>query len=179
MQVNRAQFCSVFGVPRHEFDALVTSGMPADKIGNGRGAGWKVDTIKAHAWLVDRALRAAGHDPAARKVLDLNEQRARLAHEQAVGHELKNAVARGELVPAPQVVAAWQAAIGRARSLLLSLPPAAAEELALVAPKGTAALRERLADMVHAALAELADADPADDADESDPRSAEGAAEAA
>lgn len=169
MQVNRAQFCSVFGVPRHEFDGLLAAGMPADKVGTGRGTGWKVDTIKAHAWLVERAVRAAGFDPSAKKVLDLNEERARLAAAQTEGHELKNAVARGELVPAPQVVAAWQSAIGRARSLLLSLPPAAAEELALVAPRGTAALRERLADMVHAALAELADADPADDAvDEAD-----------
>jgi phage terminase Nu1 subunit (DNA packaging protein) len=166
MNVNRAQFCSIFGVPRHEFDALLAAGMPADKEGSGRGTGWKVDTIKAHAWLVERAVRAAGLDPAARKVLDLNEERARLAAAQTAGHELKNAVTRGELIPAVQVVGAWQAAIGRARSLLLSLPPAAAEELALVAPRGTAALRERLADMVHAALAELADVDPADDADD-------------
>src|SRR4051794_20775906 len=108
MHVNRAQFCSIFGVQRHEFDALLAAGMPADKEGTGRGTGWKVDTIKAHAWLVERAVRAAGHDPAAKRALDLNEQRARLAAEQAVGHELKNAVARGELIPAVQVVGAWQ-----------------------------------------------------------------------
>jgi phage terminase Nu1 subunit (DNA packaging protein) len=172
MYVNRASFCSIFGVLRHDFDALVAAGMPADKEGAGRSGGWKVDTIKAHAWLVERAVRAAGHDPAAKRVLDLNEERAKLAAAQAEGHALKNAVSRGELIPSVQVVGAWQAAIGRARSLLLSLPPAAAEELALVAPKGTAALRERLADMVHAALAELADADPADDADEGAERAA-------
>jgi hypothetical protein len=72
-------------------------------------------------------------------------------------------VARGELIPADQVIEGWRNAIGRARSLLLALPPAAAEELALVADGGPAALRERLADMVHAALAELADTSPDDD----------------
>jgi phage terminase Nu1 subunit (DNA packaging protein) len=176
MHVNRASFCSIFGVLRHDFDALVAAGMPAGKEGAGRGGDWKIDTIQAHGWLVDRAVRAAGLDPAAGKVLDLSEERARLAAAQAVGHELRNAVTRGGLIPAVQVVGAWQAAIGRARSLLLSLPPAAAEELALVAPRGTAALRERLADMVHAALAELADADPIDDEEDAAPAVGNGGA---
>jgi phage terminase Nu1 subunit (DNA packaging protein) len=60
MRVNRVQFCSIFGCTKHEFDALVAEGMPAQKAGAGRGAGWAVDTIPAYKWLVERELRAAG-----------------------------------------------------------------------------------------------------------------------
>lgn len=172
MRVNRAQFCSIFGYKRHEFDVLVAEGMPAQKAGAGRGAGWAVDTIPVHKWLVQRELRLAAASaegsvsdpasavdnagPAPSNVVDLNTERAKLAREQRVGHELKNAVARGELIPAPDVLEGWQAAIARARSLLLGIPAAAAEEISILAREGPAAVRERLADMIHAALSELA-----------------------
>lgn len=98
----------------------------------------------------------AGSPDGAGTVVDLNVERAKLAREQRVGHELKNAVARGELIPAPDVIEGWQAAIARARSLLLGIPTTAAEELVLLAGKGPAAVRERLAEYVHGALSELA-----------------------
>ena len=69
------------------------------------------------------------------------------------------------------MVEGWQAAIGRARSLLLGIPPSAADALvALVRRAGDdraaeAAVRERLAEMIHDALAELADTS-ADEVDE-------------
>jgi hypothetical protein len=55
------------------------------------------------------------------------------------------------------VVEGWQSAIARARSLLLGLPTSAADELVLLAAQGPAAVRERLAELIHGALAELAD----------------------
>lgn len=55
------------------------------------------------------------------RVLDLNAERARLAREQADQTALKNARLRGELVPLAEVVAGWQMAIGRCRSLLLGI----------------------------------------------------------
>lgn len=88
--------------------------------------------------------------------LNLEKERARLAKAQADERELKNAQLRGELIPAAEVVAGWQAAIGRARSLLLGLPPAAAEELCVLAADGPGKVRERLADMIAEALTELA-----------------------
>jgi phage terminase Nu1 subunit (DNA packaging protein) len=88
---------------------------------------------------------------------DLSVERALLAREQREGHALKNAVARGELIPASDVVEGWQSAIARARSLLLGLPTSAADELVLLAARGPAAVRERLAELIHGALAELAD----------------------
>jgi phage terminase Nu1 subunit (DNA packaging protein) len=160
MKANRTQACTIFGVTKHQFDGFVTEGLPVERAGAGRGMTWAVDTIVMHRWLVERALKAAGVVPSAvaenSNVLDLDVERAKLAREQRVGHELKNAVSRGELIPSPDVVEGWQAAIGRARSLLLGLPPAAAEELCLLAGKGPAAVRERLADMVHSTLEELA-----------------------
>src|SRR3982751_1377516 len=83
---------------------------------------------------------------------DLNVERAKLAREQREGHALKNAVSRGELIPAADVVEGWQSAIARARSLLLGIPASAAEELVVLAAQGPATVRERLADMVHGAL---------------------------
>ncbi len=88
---------------------------------------------------------------------DLNVERALLAREQREGHALRNAVARGELIPASDVVEGWQSAIARARSLLLGLPASASEEIVLLAAQGPAAVRERLAELIHAALTELAD----------------------
>ena len=46
-------------------------------------------------------------------------ERARLAREQADGQAMKNAVARGELLPAEAVVAGWQAAVGHAAASAL------------------------------------------------------------
>jgi phage terminase Nu1 subunit (DNA packaging protein) len=56
------------------------------------------------------------------QVLDLTSQRARLAKEQADEKELKNAVLRGELLPAAQVEATWSDFLRGLRSRLLALP---------------------------------------------------------
>src|SRR3954451_13323683 len=61
------------------------------------------------AWRLRTVLAALGQPtPAAQS--DLDRDRARLAREQADGHELRNAQLRGELLPAAEVVAGWQAA---------------------------------------------------------------------
>ena len=168
MRTNRSQACAIFGITKHEFDQCVAEGLEAHRSGSGRGMTWMVDTVHMHKFLAARAARKAASggagpasvadtpDFAAANVIDLNIERAKLAREQRVGHELKNAEARGELLPAPDVVEGWQAAIARARSLLLGIPPSAAEELVLLSGDGVAAVRERLADMIHAALSELA-----------------------
>jgi phage terminase Nu1 subunit (DNA packaging protein) len=153
---DKQRCCATLGMTRQGFDQCVARGMPVVERPDGQKRGYKVHLGEVVTWLVEQARDGA-------KVLDLDAERARLAKEQADAQELRNAVARGELIPADQVIEGWRNAIGRARSLLLALPPAAAEELALVADGGPAALRERLADMVHAALAELADTSPDDD----------------
>ena len=87
---------------------------------------------------------------------DLNKERALLAREQREGYSIKNALARGEVIPAPEAVEGWQSAIARTKSLLLGLPVALAEELVLLAAQGPVAVSERLAGAIHSALQELA-----------------------
>ena len=123
---------------------------------------WNIDAIRRRYVEHLRAVKgnhlgSAARKPGAADEPDLNVERALLAREQREGHALKNAVARGELIPASDVVEGWQSAIARARSLLLGLPTAAADELVLLAARGPAAVRERLAELIHGALAELAD----------------------
>lgn len=55
-------------------------------------------------------------------VLDLTEQRARLASEQADLAALKAAQIRGELVPAGEVEARWRGVLTALRSRLLAVP---------------------------------------------------------
>src|SRR4051794_22604058 len=112
------------------------------------------------AWLLKTALAALGQPTRAPRS-ELDQERARLAKEQADGHELKNATLRGELLPADEVVAGWQAAIGRARSLLLGIASAAPMTLLMLAksqePKDAErAIRDDLTRRIDAALNELA-----------------------
>jgi len=54
-------------------------------------------------------------------VLDLTQERARLAREQADAQELKNRTSRGELLPADAVEREWSDILQRVRSALLSI----------------------------------------------------------
>jgi terminase small subunit / prophage DNA-packing protein len=56
---------------------------------------------------------------------DLVAQRARLAREQAVAQEMRNAVARGELIPRRDVVLGMQGAFAGRRAARLGRPRAA------------------------------------------------------
>jgi terminase small subunit / prophage DNA-packing protein len=56
------------------------------------------------------------------QVLDLTKERARLAKEQADEKELKNAVLRGDLLPAAEVEATWSDFLRGLRSRMLALP---------------------------------------------------------
>lgn len=63
---------------------------------------------------------AAGRGGAS-QVLDLTAERARLAKEQADGQELKNRVARGELLVAADVERTWSDALRRLRAGMLAV----------------------------------------------------------
>lgn len=62
------------------------------------------------------------------QVLDLTAERARLAKAQADSQELKNAQARGELLPADEVLRETEDMIRRARSSLLAVPSRLAQD---------------------------------------------------
>ena len=171
MHANHQQACSIFGLSRREFDQLVVLGFPAKKKSGSRGEDWSVDTVEAFRWLVVQELARHGLSGEAEQSPDVNAERARLLRSQANISELEEAKRRGELLPAGDVVEGWQAAIARARSLLLGMPPAAADQLVALArrhaddARAVAAVRERLAEMIHDSLAELANTAP-DEVDE-------------
>jgi phage terminase Nu1 subunit (DNA packaging protein) len=56
------------------------------------------------------------------QIMTLTGERARLAREQADAQALKNAVLRGELVPAAEVARAWSDTLRKVRSRLLAVP---------------------------------------------------------
>lgn len=87
--------------------------------------------------------------------LDLVAERARLAKEQADAQAMKNAIQRGELIPRPDVVAAWTAVFAHVRARLLALPSKAAP--AVVGLSALPEVKEVLSDHVEEALAELAE----------------------
>jgi phage terminase Nu1 subunit (DNA packaging protein) len=145
---------------RAEVERLPSLGLPHEVVG-GRAGEVRIDRQRAMAWLAGVALGAGdGPDAAAPAIV---RERARLVREQADNMALRNKAARGRLLPAEEVVAGWQAAIGRSLALLLGLPPPAAARLVLLvrehendAAAAERAIRESLTRAIDAALAELA-----------------------
>jgi terminase small subunit / prophage DNA-packing protein len=117
--VGRPELCQTFGITKYEAEKWVQAGCPVVERPSSPGGEWKFDTADVADWRARQALVEAGLE----KPLDLERERARLAKEQADAQELKNAQARGELIPANEVEGLWQAAAGRCRSILLGAPP--------------------------------------------------------
>lgn len=91
------------------------------------------------------------------ETLDLNAERARLAHEQAEMARIKRMTMEGRYLDAEDVVAGWQATISRFRASLLGLPSTAAQECVILARDGDKAVREYLKRQMDKALNELAE----------------------
>mgnify|MGYP007086362846 CR=1 FL=1 len=89
---------------------------------------------------------AAGRDESG----GLTEQRTRLAREQADGHALKNAVARGEMVAVADVRREWLTIATDLRSTLMAIPGRVSARMGL--PRESAAMLES---EMRAALEEL------------------------
>lgn len=106
---------------------------------------------------------------------DMVSDKARLLKAKADLGVLEVDRARGELLPVEDVVAGWQSAIGRARSLLLGIPTSAAAMIVLLTRKhddAERAVREHLTTLIDDALNELTDTrvdvdEPADEAGDS------------
>jgi len=84
----------------------------------------------------------------------LSAEKARHAKEQADSLSMKNAQARGELLPAGEVSAAVTASFARVRAKLLAIPSKLAPVLISIA--GVAEVKETIANAIHETLAELA-----------------------
>jgi len=116
--------------------------------------------------LADCVLRYCGHlrEVAAGRggehgVLDLTQERARLASEQADGHALKNATARRELIPAVEVETTWRGVLSRVRAGMLAVPSRVGAQLPHLTQNEVVMIDREIRD----ALVELAEGDVADD----------------
>jgi phage terminase Nu1 subunit (DNA packaging protein) len=102
LSVSKKQCCDIVGWTAYQFDNAVRAGMPVVEHPTSRQTDYIVFMGDVIRWLVEREVRALGLEPV--KKLDLNEERARLAKEQADKTELENKLARGELVRASDVL---------------------------------------------------------------------------
>ena len=89
------------------------------------------------------------------QVLTLTGERARLAHEQADAQALKNAVLRGEYVPASEVERAWGDTLRALRSRLLAVPSRLRQSMQHLTTSDVTMIDRELRD----ALQELGNAD--------------------
>ena len=152
----------LLGKNRFGIEQLIGEGLPTVSRPETRGGNWVFNTSQVFHWMASR--HTGGEKP-----LDLNAERARLAKEQADAQDLKNRVSRGELLPAEEVVAGWEAAIGRARSLLLGIPTSAAATIVLLTRQhedAERAVREHLTKLIDGALNELVDTSFDDETDD-------------
>ena len=153
MITNRQSWCQIAGWTVREFDKRVAEGFPIRRRPASRGEDWEIDTVAGIAWI---SARDGGGERgvAAGSRLDLNAERARLAKEQANQTAMRNATARGELVPASSVDRTMISVFSRIRSKLLALPNKAAPRL--VGIRNPAQVQALLTDYVYEVLTELA-----------------------
>ena len=86
-----------------------------------RGVANQYDIAAVNDWGVRQALEKP-RSRYAGKAYDYQKERARLTHHQAERAGLENAITRGEMIPADQVVETWTSDVLRMRSRLLAMP---------------------------------------------------------
>lgn len=120
-------------------------------------AGIEPEAMKGNAQMFDsvnvlQVIYSTGAEDAG-DVLDLQQERAKLAQAQTEKIEIQIHQMQGDLVPAEEVTKAWQLLVGAMRARLLSMPTKAAP-LVMVADSQIEA-KEVLQKHVHEALNEL------------------------
>lgn len=142
------QLARFLTVSRQRASDLIRDGVIPDKGPNG------YDVFACLGAYHDN-LREVAAGRGAGGVLDLAQERARLAKEQADKVALENAVSRNELMPEAEVVSTWQTIITAARAKFLALPTKMAPILApLTDPVD---VQDKLTAAVHDSLSELVD----------------------
>ncbi len=139
MQVSYSQLSELTGMAyrtlRRRLDGL-------EPVGTGRG--------NANLFESTDALAKIYGNPSANERLNLEQERARLAKEQADKAEMENAKLRKDLLPADEVIPFWASVINNAKTLLLGLPskiaPLAAElqDPVKIQKEATALVKEAL-----------------------------------
>lgn len=147
-----SEFADVCGVTPKCVRDWIADGMPVVRAGQ-RGAGREsqIDLEAGIRWYFQ----------AHRNALELNQQRARLAKEQADKTAMENAVARGELLSVQTVETEWVRFVSACRAKLLGLPTKLAPRVAK--EKKPALCLDLMTTEIHAALHELSEYSPSKD----------------
>lgn len=121
--VSKKGFAELVGVSPGRISQLVSRGLPVEpngKIDIARGKLWiaeNVSTTRSNAQV--RGPDLFGDD---RRKISLNDERTRLAKEQADAAAMRNAAARRELIDAHEVEREWVSIMRRVRSGVLAVP---------------------------------------------------------
>ncbi len=117
---NSTQICEEFDVDRRSLTIWVKKGCPSEKVKGSRGPELRFDSDEVRAWTQKVGLntdKAVG--PLAEQ---LTAARLRKELATAIGHEIKNARSKGELVEREKVEQANVQKFTAIRNKLLSLP---------------------------------------------------------
>jgi phage terminase Nu1 subunit (DNA packaging protein) len=169
---SRTSFCALAGISERMFPQWVAAGIPILQRSSGKGTEWWISPSQVMQWLWHQRSGSAQSQSAEKRERgsNLDASRARLADFQADVQELRAATMRSELLPAGDVVAGWQAASARMRSLLLGIPTASSATIILLArsrepEEAERLVREHLVALIDHALLELSNTQ-LDDSDE-------------
>lgn len=176
MLVNKQHFCELLGITKYQFERYVTAGMPVHKRPINKQDEYLVFAGDCIDWMLANVSTAPRTK--AGEADSFEDARKHLAKEQAKNYALKNAQLESALLPAEDVVAGWQAAVGRCRAMFLGMASALAPRHVALAHIHTdnpqlheRLLREGMIKQIDAALAELSNTsveDVEDEEDESD-----------
>jgi phage terminase Nu1 subunit (DNA packaging protein) len=115
IEVSTRELAGAFGVSDRTVRDLAERGVIRKA---GRGRYQLLDCTTSYTAHLREVAAARGGES---QILDLTQERARLAHEQADGQELKNRQARKELVPASDVEREWSDILRTVRAGILAV----------------------------------------------------------
>lgn len=133
MIVGSAEMADLLGFTTRRVSQLAKEGIVV------RVAPGKFD---ATATIKNMLHRASAKHEAEEAMRDLDRERARLAREQADGHQLKNAALRRELLPREKVEAEWSNILRKVRAGMLAVPSRVRQRVGLNAADADAIDRE-------------------------------------
>ena len=159
MLCNRTEWRQFSGMSEREFDAAVRDGLPVVERPDSRGKDWRINSVRAMAWVIERAVAEAGGGAGDGEDLDLSAERARLTKAQADLAEMEAATRRGELIATKPLKAALAQMDIAVKDRLLAVPMAGAHRALEASEKlGARGIAEIYRGEIHAALEDLASA---------------------
>lgn len=157
--MSQAELCEILGVVPMTIARLEERGFPCIEKGSGRAPS-KYDTQDCIQWLIKHEMRKLTQTPDG-KVINYDDERARLTREQADKVAMDNEERRGRLVDSDKVGIWWGKIISNAKTRLLAIPTKAAP--LVLGMKTMPQVRDQLERMITEVLSELSSVNPIPD----------------